>query len=153
MKLSLLVLNYIFSIFLLLLFFTALMGIDPALSKFIENYLTFFVLIFLMSLAIIIYHQSSKLIKLKKEQVLLKNYQRDFSRTIKQLSYDEKCLLSFFLNEQKTERAFDPKNPSIQLLEAQKIIFNTAIVEGTKKIYRIDAQIYQLIKSNPNLLY
>lgn len=75
------------------------------------------------------------------------------TQTLKQLSHDEKYILSLFINKQSTENSLDPKNPSVQLLEAQKIIINTAIIDGVKKVYRIDPKIYKLLRLNPNLLY
>ena len=75
------------------------------------------------------------------------------TQTLKQLSHDEKYILSLFINKQSTENSLDPKNPSVQLLEAQKIIINTTIIDGVKKIYRIDPKIYKLLRLNPNLLY
>lgn len=75
------------------------------------------------------------------------------TQALKQLSHDEKYILSLFINKQSTENSLDPKNPSVQLLEAQKIIINTAIIDGVKKVYRIDPKIYKLLRLNPNLLY
>ena len=44
------------------------------------------------------------------------------TQALKQLSHDEKYILSLFINKQSTENSLDSPNSSIQLLEAQKIL-------------------------------
>lgn len=145
--------NIILNIFLLLLFITSFMEVDSTLSTFIHTYKTIFILIYLLSLSIIIYTSCLKFFRYKKEQIQLKSNQIKYQRTLSQLNHDEKHILSLFINKQSTENSLDPKNPSVQLLESQKVIFNTAIIDGSKKVYRIDPNVYKLLRSNPNLLY
>lgn len=145
--------NIVLNIFLLLLFITSFIEVDPILSTFTQTYKTVFILIYLLSLSIITYTLILKFLRYKKEQTQVKNNQLKYQRTLSQLNHDEKHILSLFINKQSTENSLDHKNPSVQLLESQKIIFNTSIIDGSKKVYRIEPNIYKLLRSNPNLLY
>ena len=145
--------NIVLNIFLILLFFTSFIGLDPILTQFCQDYQTLFILVYLLSLSCIFYTILKSVFRIKKEQFQLKSNSMANTQTLKQLSHDEKYILSLFINKQSTENSLDPKNPSVQLLEAQKIIINTTIIDGVKKIYRIDPKIYKLLRLNPNLLY
>ena len=153
MNVSPLILNKIFNIFLILLFITSSIHLDQNLTNFILNYKSFFIIIYLISLSIILYNVINTLYLRKQELASIKTSQLTFKENLSQLNHEEKYILSLFLDKKTTEIALDPKSSSVQILEAQKVLFATSQMQGAKKIYRIQPNVYKLIRVNPNILY
>lgn len=147
--------NQIISIFLTLLFITAnIPNVDNHISKAVlEDFRTPLILIFLISLSFIIldkYNQYSTALKSKKYSL---KGNKDIVQKIRSLSADEKYILSLFINDNSQEKALSPTEPAVAWLENIKLIVNTNIIKGTKRIYRIDPTVMKELKINPNCLY
>ena len=82
---------------------------------------------------------------IKKEQLILKSNNTAYTQTLKASSHDEKYILSLFINKKSAENALDSQNSSVQLFESPKSIINIAMIDGVKKVYRIEPKIYKFI--------
>lgn len=148
-------LNYVVFIFLNLLFIVAnFPEIDQKLSQFILNdFRTPLVMITLFSLSFILFGFFQNKILFWKESKDQSMQSNALKERLKSLSYDEKYILSLFINEQKAEKALAATDPNVAWLENMKLIVNTSKIEGNKKIFRIDPTVMKELKKNPNLLY
>lgn len=147
--------NYVFFIFLILLFITAnIPQVDQNLSNFIlSEYRTIFILLALVSFSFILLEVFQDKIQSIKEERTSKKQSLQLKDQLKALNYDEKYILSLFMSEQKTEKALNPTNPNVVWLENMKFIINTLKTEENKKVFRIDPIVMNELRKNPNLLY
>jgi hypothetical protein len=153
MKISPRVFNQIFNIFIILIFIASYLKIDENLTNYINDYSTMLIVIYILSLSIILNQIIRKTYDSFRKNNLEKKSQAEFKHLLNNFDFNEKYILSLFLDKETTELALDPKNPTIQLLESKKIIINTAKVSENKKIFQIHSNIYQSLKNNPNILY
>jgi uncharacterized integral membrane protein len=153
MKLNFSKSNKIFNIFLILLFVVIFTDLDPTLT-YISSYLkTPLILIYLASTALILYEFLHQLHRNFNETNLLKKAHKDVQDSLNQLNHDEKYFLSQFTEKQVLELIFDPKNPTIQILQSQKFIIDLNKSEGSKKYYRIHPNVYRYLRAHPKVLY
>ncbi|ENV47063.1 hypothetical protein P255_02342 [Acinetobacter brisouii CIP 110357] len=147
--------NYVFFIFLILLFITAnIPQVDQNLSNFILiEYRTILILLALASLSFILLEVFQDKIQLVKEERKQIKQSQQLKDKLKSLNYDEKYILSLFMSEQKTEKALNSTNPNVVWLENMKFIINTLKTEENKKVFRIDPVVMNELRKNPNLLY
>lgn len=147
--------NYVFFIFLILLFITAnIPQVDQNLSNFIlSEYRTIFILLALVSFSFILLEVFQDKIQSIKEERTSKKQSLQLKDQLKALNYDEKYILSLFMSEQKTEKALNPTNPNVVWLENMKFIIKTLKTEENKKVFRIDPIVMNELRKNPNLLY
>jgi len=69
------------------------------------------------------------------------------------LSYQEKNILSLFMDGKVQEKSLNSNDQAVAWLEAVKFIYNTGRLEGNKKIYRIEPTLSKYLMQNPNTLY
>jgi len=145
--------NAIFSIFLLLIFFVSAINLDADLSSFVKENFTLLLIIFLLSISFMLYDLLS-LIKAKKEKEFsFSNENKELINKLSKLSYEEKNILSLFMNDKVQEKALNPNDQAVAWLETIKFIFNTGKIEGNKKIFRIEPTLSKHLLQNPNSLY
>lgn len=153
MKISYKKTNAIFLIFLSLIFLASALGIDEKLTNFIHEYFTFIFIIFLLSLSICIYDVIMKIKQITKENYNSIHQEKEFLNIIKNLSYEEKNILSLFLESKSHEKALNPDDQAVACLESVKLIFNTGEIEGNKKRFKIHPSVSKYLVQNPNALY
>lgn len=145
--------NAIFSIFLLLIFFVSAINLDADLSSFVKENFPLLLIIFLLSISFMLYDLLS-LIKAKKEKEFsFSNENKELINKLSKLSYEEKNILSLFMNDKVQEKALNPNDQAVAWLETIKFIFNTGKIEGNKKIFRIEPTLSKHLLQNPNSLY
>ena len=153
MKFNVKKINAVFSIFMLLIFFVAAINLDEHLSSFVQKNFTFLLIIFLFSISLMLYDLLS-MIKAKKDQEFsFSNKNKELINKLTKLSYEEKNILSLFMNDKVQEKALNPNDQSVVWLETIKFIFNTGKTEGNKKIFRIEPTLSKHLLQNPNSLY
>jgi hypothetical protein len=145
--------NAVFLIFLTLLFSVSFFEIDPQITSFIKTNFSLFIVIFLLSLSILIYCELIKFQKEKSKKFSFSNKDKDLIYSLSKLSYEEKNILSLFMDNKTQERPLNPNDQSVAWLENIKFIFNTGKVDGAKKIYRIEPTLSKHLSQNPNSLY
>lgn len=95
---------------------------------------------------------------MKIKQITKENYnsihqEKEFLNIIKNLSYEEKNILSLFLESKSHEKALNPDDQAVAWLESVKLIFNTGEIEGNKKRFKIHPSVSKYLVQNPNALY
>ncbi len=145
--------NKVFSIFMLLIFFVSMINLDADLSSFIKENFTLLLIIFLLSISFMLYELLSE-IKVKQDNKFnFSNENKELINKLSKLSYEEKNILSLFMNNKVQEKALNPNDQAVAWLETIKFIFNTGKVEGNKKIFRIEPTLSKHLLQNPNSLY
>lgn len=153
MKFNVQKINAVFSIFMLLIFFVAAINLDEHLSSFVQKNFTFLLIIFLFSISLMLYDLLS-MIKAKKDQEFsFSNKNKELINKLSKLSYEEKNILSLFMNDKVQEKALNPNDQAVVWLETIKFIFGTGKTEGNKKIFRIEPTLSKHLLQNPNSLY
>ncbi|ENV14378.1 hypothetical protein F965_00622 [Acinetobacter schindleri NIPH 900] len=145
--------NSIFLIFVSLIFAVSTLEIDPNLSQFVNSYFTFLLIIFLISLSFLIYDLIVFLKRQKEQRDLISKLQKEFINSLTKLSYEEKNILSLFMDGKVQEKSLNSNDQAVAWLEAVKFIYNTGRLEGNKKIYRIEPTLSKYLMQNPNTLY
>ncbi|WP_313035175.1 super-infection exclusion protein B [Acinetobacter sp.] len=145
--------NKIFSIFMFLIFFVSLIKLDVDLSSFVQENFTLLLIVFLLSLSFMLYELLSQ-IKVKQDnKFTFSNENKELMNKLSKLSYEEKNILSLFMNNKVQEKALNPNDQAVAWLETIKFIFNTGKIEGNKKIFRIEPTLSKHLLQNPNSLY
>jgi predicted nucleotide-binding protein (sugar kinase/HSP70/actin superfamily) len=90
-------------------------------------------------------HHTKKFIFSKENKAL--------AHKIKSLNYEEKNILSIYINNKIQEKALNPNDSAVAWLESVKFIIYTGKIEGHKKIFRIDPTLAKYLQLNPNILY
>ena len=145
--------NHIFIIFLTLLFISSLFQIDEDLSLFIHEYFTTFFLVYLLSLSFIIYYAMQHAQQKRTANKVKLMHEKDFIHKINKLSYNEKNILSLFINSKSEEKSLNHSDSAVCWLENVKFIYNTGKSDGHKKIFKIHPDVSKYLTDNPNSLY
>lgn len=153
MKLSFQKINRIFAIFIVLLFIAHYLNIDVKLSSFIADYFTYFLLVFLLSLAIILYDVAASIQQKNKHQFEFNQENKNLVNKLKKLSYEEKNILALYMTHKVQEKSLDPNDQAVAWLESVKFITNTTKIDGNKRVFRIDPTLSKHLTQNPNTLY
>lgn len=153
MKINLKKINHIFLIFLSLCLLVGFLNIDATFSHFINSYFTFFLIIFLLSLSLLVYEI---IVLFYQKKARLFDFDRDHKALVSalsQLSYEEKNVLALFMNNKVQEKSLNPNDQAVAWLQNIKFIHYTGKVEGHKKVFRIEPTLAKYLAQNPNTLY
>lgn len=145
--------NKIFSIFMLLIFFVSAINLDADLSSFVKENFTLLLIIFLLSISFMLYELLSEIKAKQDNKFTFSNKNKDLINKLSKLSYEEKNILSLFMNNKVQEKALNPNDQAVAWLETIKFIINTGKIEGNKKIFRIEPTLSKHLLQNPNSLY
>ncbi|MFM6958435.1 MAG: super-infection exclusion protein B, partial [Acinetobacter sp.] len=125
MSLNLKKYNVIFFIFLCLLFTSSFLELDDDLAHITQQYSTLLMLVGLISFSCMVYdilyliynHHTKKFIFSKENKAL--------AHKIKSLNYEEKNILSIYINNEIQEKALNPNDSAVAWLESVKFIIYT----------------------------
>ena len=153
MKLNFQKSNCIFAIFLFLIFIVYFIQLDEKLSSFVKSYFSYILLTFLLSFSFILYDLINSIKQKSEHKFKYSQENKDLINKLKKLSYEEKNILSLYMNDKTQEKSFNPNDQAIAWLESIKLITNTSKVDGNKKVFRIDPTVSKHLSQNPNALY
>jgi uncharacterized protein (UPF0333 family) len=145
--------NKVFSIFMLLIFLVSAINLDADLSSFVKENFTLLLIIFLLSISFMLYELLSEIKAKQDNKFTFSNKNKDLINKLSKLSYEEKNILSLFMNDKVQEKALNPNDQAVAWLETIKFIINTGKIEGNKKIFRIEPTLSKHLLQNPNSLY
>lgn len=145
--------NRIFVIFLILVLCVTTLEIDENLSAFVKEYFTLILLILLINLSFIIYDILRYLNFQKNKKMQFNSENRELINKLTKLSYEEKNILSLFIDSKTQERSLAPNDQAVSWLETIKFIHNTGKVDGNKRVFRIEPTLSKHLSQNPNSLY